>query len=56
MLCVAELSFTRQKAPEMEEHGYVVYMFDKPNYGSSTREKATDQLASEIGRFPVHTS
>jgi pimeloyl-ACP methyl ester carboxylesterase len=31
----------------MVEHGYVVYMFDKRNYGSSTREKAMDQLAGE---------
>jgi pimeloyl-ACP methyl ester carboxylesterase len=31
----------------MVKHGYVVYLFDKRNYGSSTREKAMDQPASE---------
>jgi pimeloyl-ACP methyl ester carboxylesterase len=31
----------------MVRHGYVVYMFDKRNYGFSTREKAMDQPASE---------
>jgi pimeloyl-ACP methyl ester carboxylesterase len=31
----------------MVEHGYVVYMFDKRNYGFSTREKAMDQPAKE---------
>jgi len=28
------------------EHGYVVYMFDKRNYGFSTREKAMDEPAA----------
>src|SRR5712691_6592267 len=27
----------------MVNHGYVVYMFDKRNYGNSTREKAMDE-------------
>src|ERR671924_598067 len=27
----------------MVNHGYVVYMFDKRNYGFSTREKAMDE-------------
>lgn len=31
----------------MVEHGYVVYMFDKRNYGFSTREKAMDRPARE---------
>jgi pimeloyl-ACP methyl ester carboxylesterase len=31
----------------MVEHGYVVYMFDKRNYGSSTRERAMDQPARD---------
>ena len=31
----------------MVRHGYVVYMFDKRNYGFSTREKAMDQPATE---------
>ncbi len=31
----------------MVRHGYVVYMFDKRNYGFSTREKAMDQPAAE---------
>jgi len=31
----------------MARHGYVVYMFDKRNYGFSTREKAMDQPAAE---------
>jgi len=30
----------------MVKHGYVVYMFDKRNYGFSTREKAMDEPAS----------
>jgi pimeloyl-ACP methyl ester carboxylesterase len=30
----------------MVHHGYVVYMFDKRNYGFSTREKAMDEPAS----------
>jgi pimeloyl-ACP methyl ester carboxylesterase len=30
----------------MVEHGYVVYMFDKRNYGFSSREKAMDEPAS----------
>src|SRR4051812_42543525 len=30
----------------MVSHGYVVYMFDKRNYGFSTREKAMDEPAS----------
>jgi len=30
----------------MVEHGYVVYMFDKRNYGFSTREKAMDEPAA----------
>src|SRR5262249_9120822 len=30
----------------MVSHGYVVYMFDKRNYGGSTREKAMDEPAS----------
>src|SRR5262249_43297078 len=29
----------------MVNHGYVVYMFDKRNYGGSTREKAMDEPA-----------
>jgi len=31
----------------MVQHGYVVYMFDKRNYGFSSREKAMDQPAAE---------
>ena len=31
----------------MVQHGYVVYMFDKRNYGFSTREKAMDTPAAE---------
>jgi pimeloyl-ACP methyl ester carboxylesterase len=31
----------------MVNHGYVVYMFDKRNYGFSSREKAMDQPAAE---------
>lgn len=31
----------------MVQHGYVVYMFDKRNYGSSTREKAMDEPAAK---------
>ena len=31
----------------MVRRGYVVYMFDKRNYGFSTREKAMDQPATE---------
>ena len=31
----------------MVRHGYVVYMFDKRNYGFSTRQKAMDQPAAE---------
>lgn len=31
----------------MVQHGYVVYMFDKRNYGFSTREKAMDQPAAD---------
>jgi pimeloyl-ACP methyl ester carboxylesterase len=31
----------------MVRHGYVVYMFDKRNYGGSTREKAMDRPAAE---------
>jgi pimeloyl-ACP methyl ester carboxylesterase len=34
-------------ADYMVRHGYVVYMFDKRNYGSSTREKAMDQPPGE---------
>ena len=30
----------------MVQHGYVVYLFDKRNYGFSTREKAMDEPAS----------
>ena len=30
----------------MVEHGYVVYMFDKRNYGYSTRERAMDEPAA----------
>ena len=30
----------------MVQHGYVVYMFDKRNYGFSSREKAMDEPAS----------
>ncbi len=28
----------------MVQHGYVVYMFDKRNYGFATREKAMEEL------------
>ena len=31
----------------MVQHGYVAYMFDKRNYGFSTREKAMEQPAAE---------
>ena len=31
----------------MVRHGYVVYMFDKRNYGGSTREAAMDQPAAQ---------
>ena len=34
-------------ADYMVRHGYVAYMFDKRNYGSSTRESAMDQPPSE---------
>ncbi|HZX66902.1 MAG TPA: alpha/beta fold hydrolase, partial [Myxococcales bacterium] len=33
-------------ADYMVNHGYVVYMFDKRNYGGSTREKAMDEPAA----------
>src|SRR5882757_8221911 len=33
-------------ADYMVNHGYVVYMFDKRNYGFSTREKAMDEPAA----------
>ena len=38
----------------MVDHGYVVYLFDKRNYGFSTREKAMDEPAS--GNRPVTRS
>ena len=31
----------------MVQHGYIVYMFDKRNYGFSTREKAMDEPAAK---------
>jgi pimeloyl-ACP methyl ester carboxylesterase len=31
----------------MVKHGYIVYLFDKRNYGYSTREKAMDEPAKE---------
>src|SRR5256885_4484534 len=33
-------------ADYMVNHGYVVYMFDKRNYGGSTREKAMEEPAA----------
>lgn len=38
----------------MVQHGYVVYMFDKRNYGFSTREKAMDMPPAE--KRPVSRS
>lgn len=37
----------------MVDKGYVVYMFDKRNYGFSSREKAMDEPAYS---FALHTN
>ncbi len=37
----------------MVRHGYVVYMFDKRNYGFSTREKAMDHCHGKSAAFAV---
>ena len=36
-------------ADYMVNHGYVVYMFDKRNYGGSTREKTVRLVAEFLG-------
>ena len=41
----------------MVDHGYVVYLFDKRNYGFSSREKAMDEPARRTtGRSRVRIS